>query len=253
MITPIFKSQFSLQGRSILTLDKDTDIKDNYPVSIGGIVKKYGMKEVYLVEDNMSGFFDAYELFNKLGVLLKFGVAINLVNDPNEKEDRNESKLWVFVKNNQGYKDLCKLWNAYSLNKDLFYYYPRMLWSQFDSLVTPNLQVVVPPYDSFLYKNDFCRGNTTPFFTGYKPITTFCSGMDLHFGDELEATVKKYDTNAQQVHLCYYYKDADYLPWLTMKCIAAGTTFDDPNLEWCTSDKFSFESYCKKSNIQFLS
>ena len=55
---PLFKSHYSL-GRSILTLE-DKDEKDDYPDSIIQICKENKMKELYLVEDNMSSFLEAY-------------------------------------------------------------------------------------------------------------------------------------------------------------------------------------------------
>lgn len=251
MIIPIFKTDYSLGGRSILTLEKTDEIKDNYPVSLYAIAKKHKLKEIYLVEDSMSGFFNAYELFDKTDCLLKFGVSIITVGNPDEKEERNESKVWVFIKNSEGYKDLCKLWNKYSTNQDLFYYHPRILWDDFVSLLTDNLQVVNPPYDSYLHKNEFCSGRITPNFGARKVINTFCSKNDIHFGDELEAVIKEKDPTAQEVHLCYYYKESDFKSWLTMKCLVNGSSFEDPNFEWCTSNRFSFESYCNKAGVLF--
>jgi hypothetical protein len=87
MITPWFKSHFSLKGRSILTLDKDTEIKDDYPVSILAIAKKHGLEEVYLVEDDMGGFFEAYKIFDKNNIHLKFGLNFIVTHSPTDKEN----------------------------------------------------------------------------------------------------------------------------------------------------------------------
>ena len=71
---PLFKSHYSL-GRSILTLEDkndkdDKDEKDDYPDSIIQICKENKMKELYLVEDNMSSFLEAYSNCRKNNIKL---------------------------------------------------------------------------------------------------------------------------------------------------------------------------------------
>ncbi len=245
MITPIFKSHYSLQGRSILTLDKDTEIKPNYPVSIGGIVDDYELKEVTLVEDDFAGFFAAYQLFDKLKVKLKFGLVFTCINKLDEKNEAEESKIWVFMKNSAGYKDLCLLWNIQSLNKEAFYYHPRILWDDLRKNLTPNLQAVLPPFDSFLHKNQFHRGSIIPNLPD-NIISTYMDKTELAWGDELKESILEFDKNAQEVSMIYYLKDDDFLAWQTMKCIYHGGTAENPNLEWGRSNRFSFESYLRK-------
>jgi hypothetical protein len=59
-IVPLFKSHCSL-GRSILTLDKPKDEKNpEVSDSVFDIASEEGLKEVFLVEDNMTGFLQAY-------------------------------------------------------------------------------------------------------------------------------------------------------------------------------------------------
>ena len=67
---PLFKSHYSL-GRSILTLE-DKDEKDDYPDSIIQICKENKMKELYLVEDNMSSFLEAYSNCRKNNIKLNY-------------------------------------------------------------------------------------------------------------------------------------------------------------------------------------
>ena len=56
-IVPLFKSHCSL-GRSILTLEKPKDEADTETSdSVFDIVKQENLEDVFLVEDNMTGFF----------------------------------------------------------------------------------------------------------------------------------------------------------------------------------------------------
>jgi len=57
-VLPVFKSHYSI-GRSILTLE-DEDISENDPDSIIDIAKKNNIKDLFLIEDNMSSFLQAY-------------------------------------------------------------------------------------------------------------------------------------------------------------------------------------------------
>ena len=232
MIIPLFKSHFSLKGRSILTLDKDEDIKDDYPVSIYAIAKKHKLKEIYLVEDDMGGFFEAYKLFVKNGIDLKFGLNFIVTHITAEKDQSvdNESKVTVFIKNNKGYEDLCRLHNLYQTDKNSFYYYPRIDWKVFNENLTDNLQVVIPPYDSFIERNTFYNGQITPKLPD-NTIVTYCDNMGLVWEKELVAKIKNYNPNAIEVHPIYYYKNEDFAAWQVFKCIDAGTTVEKPELE----------------------
>ena len=74
-IIPLFKSHYSV-GKSILTLEKATEITDSSPISIFSIAKKHGLKEITLVEDSISGFIQAYSYAKDMGIKLIFGLQI---------------------------------------------------------------------------------------------------------------------------------------------------------------------------------
>ena len=69
---PLFKSHYSL-GRSILTLE-DKNEKDNYPDSIIQICKENKIKDLFLVEDNLSSFLEAYFNCKNNNINLNYGV-----------------------------------------------------------------------------------------------------------------------------------------------------------------------------------
>ena len=84
MVLPLFKSHYSI-GRSILTLDEES-LEDG-PDSIVEIAKEYALSEVFLIEDNMGGFLQAYQNLDKAGVKLIYGLRLTICPDI---EDKNE-------------------------------------------------------------------------------------------------------------------------------------------------------------------
>ena len=68
-VIPLFKSHYSI-GRSILTIE-DEDQVENYPDSILSILKDNKIKDLYLVEDNMSSFLEAYTNTKKNNINLR--------------------------------------------------------------------------------------------------------------------------------------------------------------------------------------
>ena len=67
-VLPLFKSHFSI-GRSILTLE-DEEKEENQPDSIIDIAKDNNLKEINLVEDNMTSFLQAYTNTKKYNINL---------------------------------------------------------------------------------------------------------------------------------------------------------------------------------------
>ena len=69
-IIPIFKSHYSL-GRSILTLNAPKEVEENESSdSVFDICEDAGIKEMYLVDDNMAGFLEAYTNAESLKIKL---------------------------------------------------------------------------------------------------------------------------------------------------------------------------------------
>ena len=78
MILPFFKSHYSI-GRSILTLSDIDESKDSGgPDSIINLSVNAGLKEVFLVEDSMTGFIQAYHNFQKYDIKLIFGLRLTV-------------------------------------------------------------------------------------------------------------------------------------------------------------------------------
>ena len=77
---PLFKSHYSI-GRSILTLEDTEEKRENYPSSIVEIAKRNKMKSVFLVEDTMNGFLEAYKNLSEAGIKLVFGYRVSVCDD----------------------------------------------------------------------------------------------------------------------------------------------------------------------------
>lgn len=249
-VVPLFKTHYSL-GRSILTCDKD-DRKPDYPVSIFSIAKDNNLKEIYLLEDNFSSFMEAQQVGKAKGVKVNYGIKFTII--PSllmlEKEPKEwafqKSKVNIFIRNQQGYKDLIKIWSFAATKGSrngvphLDYDTLRSMWSD------KNLTLSIPFYDSFLYQNNFYMGNIVPQldFTDY---SMFIEDNNLIHDDPLQKIVKDFagKNNKELVPaqtICYETRK-DFLAYLTFRCINNRSTLEKPELDHLSSDTFSFEHW----------
>ena len=145
---PLFKSHYSI-GKSILTLENQEEEKANYPSSIINIAKRKKLKTIFLIEDGMSGFLEAYKNCEDAKIKLIFGLRVTICENAEQKDKESldkECKYVIIAKNQEGYKKLIKISSAASCEG--FYYQPRTdfktvakYWSDKD------LQLCVPFYD----------------------------------------------------------------------------------------------------------
>ena len=68
---PLFKSHYSL-GKSILTLAKAGSSDSDEPSSIIDIAKNLNLQNLYLVDDSISGFLEAYKSCEEAKINLRF-------------------------------------------------------------------------------------------------------------------------------------------------------------------------------------
>lgn len=245
---PLFKSHYSI-GKSILTLEKSDDLLKNGPDSIIDLALKNKLNEIYLVEDSMTGFLEAYTRCKENKINFKFGLRITHVeNRENKNEDslKTSSKIIIFIKNNQGYKLINRIFSrAY---KDGFYYEPRVdseLLKEFWD--DESLSLGIPFYDSFIFKNLFYFSICNPDFSfcKNKPVL-FVEDNDLWFDnlnfDNIQKYAKAEKWNMIKSQSVYYNKRKDFKHYLTFKCINKRVSLDKPNLEHMTSDSFCLEN-----------
>ena len=241
---PLFKSHYSL-GRSILTLE-DKDEKDDYPDSIIQICKENKMKELYLVEDNMSSFLEAYSNCRKNNIKLNYGLRISVTEsiiDKSEESKTKSSKIILFFKNKKGYQQLTKLYSIAA--KEGFYYEPRLDYETISKNWTEDLILCIPFYDSFIFNNTLKNSLCIPQFDFTKPIF-FIEDNDLPFDSLVKqkalSFAEKNDLKIYKVQSVFYKDRKDFKAYLTFRCINNRSVLNKPNLDHMSSSEFCFES-----------
>ena len=240
---PLFKSHYSL-GRSILTLE-DKDEKDDYPDSIIQICKENKMKELYLVEDNMSSFLEAYSNCRKNNIKLNYGLRISVTEsmaDKSEESKTKSSKIILFFKNKKGYEQLTKLYSIAA--KEGFYYEPRLDYETISKNWTDDLILCIPFYDSFIFNNTLKNSLCIPQFDFTKPIF-FIEDNDLPFDSLVKqkalSFAEKNDLKVYKAQSVFYKERKDFKAYLTFRCINNRSVLNKPNLDHMSSNEFCFE------------
>jgi len=247
---PLFKSHYSL-GRSILTLEDKSEV-DDYPDSIIQIAKENKLKELFLVEDNMSSFLEAYTNTRNNNIKLNYGLRITItesIEDKSEESRSKNSKVIIFFKNNEGYSLLTKLYSKAS--KEGFYYEPRLDYKTLAENWSDDLLLCIPFYDSFIYNNTLKNFICVPNFSFTKPIV-FIENNDLPFDvivkNKMFNFIKENNLEVFMVKSVYYKNKKDFKSYLTFRCINNRTTLNKPEIEHMSSDSFSFEEWKKYAN-----
>jgi len=245
---PIFKSHYSL-GRSILTLEDKAE-KDDYPDSIIQICIENKIKELYLVEDNMSSFLEAYSNCRKNEIKLNYGLRISVtesISDKSEESKAKSSKIILFFKNKKGYQLLTKLYSTAA--KEGFYYEPRLDYETISKNWTDDLILCIPFYDSFIFNNTLKNSLCIPQFNFTKPIF-FIEDNDLPFDELVEqkalSFAEKNDLEIYKTQSVFYKEKKDFKAYLTFRCINNRSVLNKPNLDHMSSNEFCFESVHKK-------
>jgi DNA polymerase-3 subunit alpha len=245
---PLFKSHYSL-GRSILTLE-DKNEADDYPDSIIQIAKENNLKELFLVEDNMSSFLEAYTNTKNNNIKLNYGLRISAtesIEDKSEESRSKTSKVILFFKNNNGYSLLTKLYSIAA--KDGFYYEPRLDFNILKNNWSDDLILCIPFYDSFIFNNTLRNYICVPNFSFTKPCV-FIEDNDLPFDsiiqDKMKIFIKENALETFDTKSIYYKNKKDFKSYLTFRCINNRTTLNKPELEHMSSDSFSFEEWKNK-------
>lgn len=244
---PLFKSHYSI-GKSILTLENQEEEKPDYPSSIISIAKRKKLKTVFLVEDGMSGFLEAYKNCEEEKIKLIFGLRVTVCENAEEKNKESlqkECKYVIIAKNQEGYKRLIKISSAASCEG--FYYQPRTdlktVAKYWDS---KDLQLCVPFYDSFLFNNALTFAICFPDFSFTNPVF-FLEDNDLPFDHIVKSKVTKYceENNFETLPTksVYYENRKDFKAYATFRCINNRSTLENPKFDHLCSNEFSFESW----------
>ncbi len=257
-IIPIFTTDATI-GSSILCSDEASEIKDNSPVSIFSIGKSYDINPIYILENSFISFITCYRNANKIDKQLIFGIQFKLVqNSKLQSEDSflSEQSVCIWIRNSEGYKDLIKLYSAIHSDKTNFYYYPRGDWNIVQNYWTDNLLMTIPFYSSFLARNLLEYSHQAiPHFGKIKPLFHI-EDHDLPFDFIIKNGILDYirqnNYGIINSHKIYFYKNSDIFPMQIMKCINKRTTFEQPDLNHFSSNKFSFETFLLKNGKKII-
>ena len=251
-VLPLFKSQYSL-GRSILTLENPDDMLEKGPDSIVDIAEKNDLKELFLVDDSMTGFLQAYKNLSEKSIKLIFGLRVTVCPDIGEKSEIsiNEScKYIILSKNMKGYERLIKISSLAA--KKGFYYEPRIdfkwLKRNWDD---EDLVLVVPFYDSFLFYNTLTTRICLPNFEFTQPVF-FEENNSLPFDEIIKSSVMSF-TEGGELHpviktqSIFYNDKKDFKSYLTFRCINNRSSLEKPQLNHMGSNEFCFQSWKEKN------
>lgn len=245
---PIFKTNYSL-GRSILTLDKPSEVKEGGSDSVIAIAKENNLSSIFLVEDSMIGFLDAHQKCKEHDIQLVFGLRIPCCNNVSDEDKKSsEHKIVIFAKSDAGVKDLTRIFSMANQKSDGF-----VDCAFLQNMMTKNLMLCIPFYDSFIYNNNFRGKQCLPNFIFFKePIVYFVESNNLPFDNllkkKIEAWVKNQGGKIQEAKSIYYKNRKDFAAWQTYKCICNRSfgkqqSLSSPNLEHCGSDSFCWEAF----------
>lgn len=242
MNLPLFKSHYSI-GKSILTLEKASEIKDDYPVSIVDIAVKHGLKQVVLVEENFSGFLEAYQNLKAKNIQLIFGIRFTFTDNLSVKTDdslSSEHRVILMAKNQRGYHELIKIYSKAAT--DGFYYVPRMDFDTLKEFDMSNIDIWIPFYDSYLYYNTLYDKQIVPNVRMLQNAKYIKEDNGLPFDGLLQNRLSQIQNPIISAKTIYYYKKEDFKTYLTFRCINKRTQLNVPELEHMTSNQFSFNS-----------
>lgn len=258
-MVPLFKSHYSV-GKSILTLKSSTPLSsrdDSQPDSIVDIALDHGLKEVFLVEDNMSGLLEAYTNLSEHGINLNFGLRLTVCEDIDDKSSESiltEHKIIIFAPNEKCYRQLIKINDV--ATKQGFYYVPRIDLKHLREAYENCRELIfcIPFYDSFIHGNVLQNKKCIPEFGNINAIFML-EDNDLPFDDIIAEKVIEYNLNDTpkdliRVKTCYYKNRKDFDAYMTFRAINKRTSLEKPNLEHMCSSEFSFESYAEAVNIE---
>lgn len=264
MVIPLFKSHYSF--RSILTLEAQgdtaklaTENKRNPALaadSILDIAKEEKLEELYLVEDSMSAFLEAYLNCKKAKIQLNFGLRLTVTKNMYVKDDdsrKTDSKIVIFARNQDGYKRLIRI--STKAATDGFYYEPRI---DYESLAREwddkELIYCIPFYDSFIYYNTLTFRSIVPIFPGTPRF--LIEDNNLVFDESILLAIDKFDPEGQYDRIpakSIFYKDrADFKAYMTYRCIRNRSTLSKPQLDHFASDEFCVEAWKEQNELPLL-
>lgn len=245
LVLPCFVSHYS--HRSLLTLEPKGKTKSGSPPSIVDLCVENDIKDCLLVDSTLGGAYEASRNLTAAGVNLFFGYKVIVcadINDKTEKSIDTESKVIIFPKNENGWKQLVKIANR--SKTEGFYYQARTSWAQLKELWTDDLTMALPFFSSFIARNTLTINHVIPDLPCV-PTLFIETNSGLPFAPLIEEALERFNVDdkypIQRVKTILYKDNKNFEKYIVYRAKLNRTSFDKPNLEHLASDKFSLESY----------
>ena len=243
--------------QSIFTIEKpDRDkekaliIKDNKPVSILALAKKYEklLSKVVVIDESITGFWQLYKKAKEEGVSVVYGFKLTLCQDHLDKSEESlstESNFCILFKNSQAYTDAVPILTE--AQTEGFYYRPRLGYQYLDDHWSKNFEGLVPFYSSAVARNSLKFGHTAlPVYNNIRPIFLL-QQQGLPFDELIKTNLENYCSSNKYpllpAHWAYYYKEEDVYDWMVSMCLKKRSNMQKPELGATSSPYFSFETY----------
>lgn len=256
-IIPVFSSNYSLGGASVLTLDEAGKSDEGTPISICDIAKTHSLPFVTIVDDRIDGYMEAVKNIQKAKISqLEFGLKITCCADHLDKTDeslRTESKVIIMIRNRQGYYDLLKIHNL--AGTDDFYHERRTSWKRLKDLWTPNLILVIPFFSGFLARNSLYMASIVPDFPiPAKDLWLFREvDSGLPFAPIIDEVLNRFaaDTGAriQPIKSIYYSDSSRFKSYVITRALENRGTLAKPEVAHLSSDRFSFARWMEITKV----
>ena len=242
---PLFKSHFSI-GKSILTFAESEKQKKDGPDSIVSIALENGLKEIFVVEDSLTGFLTAFKTCAKHGIHLKFGLRIQICNNY-ESVDTSKSKVILFALNDNGFKAINKIFTFANTEKD-----GVISNDDLAQRLTDDILLCFPFYDSYIWNNYHYFSNCVPSPLDKEDCVYFIENNKLPFDKIIGDKIRVQHLNVQDVKSIYYNTREDYEAWVTYKIacnrnMGKNQSLSAPELNGCGSREFCFQSWKEAS------
>lgn len=268
-IIPVFRSHFSLQSGSLLSLEEPGKSKPGNAVSIFDLAKEGGLTDLVLIDDRIDGCLSAYKMCAKLGIKLCYGLKLTVCADcaDNSVESRRtESKIVVFMTGGgeRAYRDAVRLWSRawgphghvnFKLGGD-DYSYGRADWATIKEYWTENLGLGLPYTSSFVARNALSFNRITPDL----PISPWIlkeQDSGLPYASVIDSAIDRYATNTPSpvlpIKTICYARRADFAAYQVLRALYAGGTFEDPNVKHLCSDSWCWEAYKELTGVTKIS
>lgn len=252
MIYPIFKTRYSFY-KSILNIEANKSEEDA-PDNILDIAEEHQLPYIAIVDDAMAGFLHITKCCKKRKMPFKFGLRCTFA----DYEGKNQHKCVIFLSDGDksAYENLIKLSTicnkkAASEQEEPYLTYDEYRESQ------AGLHLFIPFYDSFIFNNMFTLSSFAPSLSGID-YTLVVEDHDTPFDAPLKRAIENFAKLENKPivnwHTCYYKNNSDIEAYQCLKLMnrsdfkGKDNTLNNPNLNDCCSDKFSFEHFLKLQN-----